>query len=183
MEDIWLWIQTNKEWLFSGVAIAVPLAFFGWLVSRKDKTQSQTAGENSTNIQVAGDFKLESAAKDVGSSHDRRVSGLARFQFEITQDAHAFDKLQQAAVQAGEAGQIEAGRASFMDSTDALQRIVTRYRSNTHLFDERQRDEIDLLLRKAEAPGGAQVQHLIEGIQAIKSFVEKNLALARAEDA
>ncbi|MCG7630151.1 hypothetical protein MHM88_20285 [Epibacterium sp. MM17-32] len=182
MEDIWLWIQTNKEWLFSGIAIAVPLAFLGWLVSRKDKTQSQIAGESSTNIQVAGDFNFETAAKNVGSSNGGRVSELANLQFETKQDAEAFEKLQQAAVQAGEAGKIEAGRASFMESAEALRRIVTRYRSNTHLFDERQRGEIDLHLSKAEAPGDAQIQHLIEGIQAIKSSVDQNLAHARAED-
>lgn len=181
MEDFWLWIASHKEWLFSGVAIAVPLAFVSWLISRKDKTQSQVAGDNSTNIQVAGDFRLENSVSQAGSGDHRRVSELANFQFEITQDAHAFDKLQQAAVQAGEVGQIEEGRTSFIDSADALQRIVTRYRSNTHLFDVGQRGEIDGLLTKAEAPGDTQFQHLIEAIQAIKSSVDENLAAARAE--
>jgi hypothetical protein len=31
------WIHTNKEWLFSGIAIAVPLALIGWFLSGRKK--------------------------------------------------------------------------------------------------------------------------------------------------
>ncbi len=31
------WIMENKEWLFSGVAIAVPLAVIGWLCGTRGK--------------------------------------------------------------------------------------------------------------------------------------------------
>ncbi|MFM1693741.1 hypothetical protein [Aeromonas salmonicida] len=52
------WILENKEWLFSGVAIAIPLAIIGWLFSGKINKQVQKGGDNSTNIQVGGDFNI-----------------------------------------------------------------------------------------------------------------------------
>jgi hypothetical protein len=52
------WILANKEWLFSGAAIAVPLAIIGWLFSSRANKQIQKSGDNSTNIQVGGDFKI-----------------------------------------------------------------------------------------------------------------------------
>ncbi len=30
------WILENKEWLFSGVAIAIPLAIIGWFFFREN---------------------------------------------------------------------------------------------------------------------------------------------------
>ena len=33
------WIAANKNWLFEGIGVAVPVAIIGWLFSRrKDKT-------------------------------------------------------------------------------------------------------------------------------------------------
>lgn len=52
------WILANKEWLFSGVAIAIPLALVGWLVSSGGNKQSQKGGSGSTNIQIGGSFKM-----------------------------------------------------------------------------------------------------------------------------
>lgn len=52
------WILTNKEWLFSGVAVAIPLALISWLVSTQRNKQTQKSGDNSTNIQVGGNFKV-----------------------------------------------------------------------------------------------------------------------------
>ncbi|WP_139460449.1 hypothetical protein [Aeromonas veronii] len=52
------WVLENKEWLFSGVAITIPLAIIGWLFSGKINKQVQKGGDNSTNIQVGGDFKI-----------------------------------------------------------------------------------------------------------------------------
>lgn len=52
------WILQNKEWLFSGVAIAVPLAIIGWLFSGRASKQIQKSGDNSTNIQVGGNLKI-----------------------------------------------------------------------------------------------------------------------------
>lgn len=51
------WILANKEWLFSGVAIAIPLAIVGWLIPSKGNKQVQKSGNNSTNIQIGGSYK------------------------------------------------------------------------------------------------------------------------------
>lgn len=52
------WIIENIEWLFSGVAIAIPLAIIGWLTSSRRTKQIQKSGDNSTNIQIGGDLKI-----------------------------------------------------------------------------------------------------------------------------
>jgi hypothetical protein len=52
------WILQNKEWLFSGVAIALPLSIVGWLFSRQGNKQIQKGGKNSTNIQVGGSLNI-----------------------------------------------------------------------------------------------------------------------------
>lgn len=52
------WIIENKDWLFSGIAIAVPLAIVGWFISTRGNKQIQKGGKNSTNIQVGGNFKI-----------------------------------------------------------------------------------------------------------------------------
>ena len=52
------WIIENKDWLFSGIAIAVPLAIVGWLIYSRVNKQVQKGGKNSTNIQVGGNFKI-----------------------------------------------------------------------------------------------------------------------------
>ena len=52
------WIIENKEWLFSGIAIALPLSIVGWIISNRGDKQVQKGGKNTTNIQVGGDFKI-----------------------------------------------------------------------------------------------------------------------------
>ena len=52
------WIIQNKEWLFSGIAIAIPLAIIGWFFSSRGTKQVQKSGNNSTNIQVGGNLKI-----------------------------------------------------------------------------------------------------------------------------
>lgn len=52
------WILKNKEWLFSGFAIAIPLSIIGWLFSGRENKQIQKSGDNSTNIQVGGGLKI-----------------------------------------------------------------------------------------------------------------------------
>lgn len=52
------WILKNKEWLFSGIAIAIPLAIVSWLISSRRNKQIQKSGDNSTNIQIGGNFKV-----------------------------------------------------------------------------------------------------------------------------
>jgi hypothetical protein len=52
------WIIENKDWLFSGVAIAVPLAIIGWFIATRGNKQVQKGGKNSTNIQVGGSLNI-----------------------------------------------------------------------------------------------------------------------------
>lgn len=52
------WIVENKDWLFSGVAIALPLAILGWFISSRKNKQIQKGGDNSTNIQVGGNLEI-----------------------------------------------------------------------------------------------------------------------------
>jgi hypothetical protein len=52
------WIIENKDWLFSGVAIAVPLAIAGWFITTRGYKQVQKGGKNSTNIQVGGSLNI-----------------------------------------------------------------------------------------------------------------------------
>jgi hypothetical protein len=58
------WMIQNKEWLFSGIAIAIPLAVIGWFFSNRGNRQTQKSGDNSTNIQVAGNLKIGSNKDD-----------------------------------------------------------------------------------------------------------------------
>jgi len=54
------WIVENRIWLFSGLAVAIPLAIIGWLIARpKNKTvQKQKSGSQSINIQAGRDVNL-----------------------------------------------------------------------------------------------------------------------------
>ena len=58
------WIIENKTWLFSGIAIAIPIAIIGWIISKNTNKQVQKGGDNSTNIQVGGSFKIKTGKKD-----------------------------------------------------------------------------------------------------------------------
>jgi hypothetical protein len=58
------WIIDNKEWLFSGVAVAIPLAIVAWIVSTRLSKQVQRSGKNSTNIQVGGNLAIKSNKSD-----------------------------------------------------------------------------------------------------------------------
>lgn len=56
------WIIENKEWLFSGIAIAIPLSLISWKLSKKGNSkfkQSQITGNNSNNIQARGDITIK----------------------------------------------------------------------------------------------------------------------------
>ena len=58
------WFIENKEWLFSGVAIAIPIAIVGWFSSSKKKRQVQKGGKGSTNIQIGGSFNIKEKDKN-----------------------------------------------------------------------------------------------------------------------
>jgi hypothetical protein len=60
------WIMANKEWLFEGALVAVPLAILGWVFGKRavSLTQRQRSGRNSVNIQAGGDVNLGGGGPD-----------------------------------------------------------------------------------------------------------------------
>lgn len=58
------WLLSNKEWLFSGIFVALPLAVLGWLFSKRtsSRSQNQKSGALSTNIQAGGDVNVQVVA-------------------------------------------------------------------------------------------------------------------------
>jgi predicted tellurium resistance membrane protein TerC len=53
------WILENKEWLFSGIGVSIIVLVIS-LIRKNQKKKSikmeQESGDNSTNIQIGGDF-------------------------------------------------------------------------------------------------------------------------------
>lgn len=58
------WIIENREWLFGGIAVAIPLAILGWFVSNRGNKQVQKGGKNSTNIQIGGNVGIGGKTND-----------------------------------------------------------------------------------------------------------------------
>lgn len=57
------WVLENKEWLFSGLAIALitlPISIARGTFTKKKNSLIQKSGNNSTNIQVNGDLNIKS---------------------------------------------------------------------------------------------------------------------------
>ena len=54
------WLIENKEWLFSGALVAMPLAFLGWILGKRAVRhfQKQRGGNGSVNIQAGGNVEL-----------------------------------------------------------------------------------------------------------------------------
>jgi len=58
------WITNNKEWVFSGVGVAVLAGVFGLFRNRKSPPQqTQISGKNSTNIQAGRDVSVANPPK------------------------------------------------------------------------------------------------------------------------
>lgn len=55
------YIINNKEWIFSGLGVAV----ISWVFLRKSssKKMTQRSGDNSTNIQVGGNINMSDKGK------------------------------------------------------------------------------------------------------------------------
>jgi|GEM_PF-194579 hypothetical protein len=62
------WLIKNKEWLFSGIAISVPLALLGIFFSGRKNKQIQKGDKNSGNIQVGGNLKITENQKGGNNS-------------------------------------------------------------------------------------------------------------------
>lgn len=68
------WIVSNKEWLFSGILIAIPIAIISLIVKNVKISQKQKSGANSTNIQIGGNFSVSNngGKKDESESKNGR---------------------------------------------------------------------------------------------------------------
>lgn len=68
------WIIENKEWLFSGVLVALPLALLGWILGKRAVAhlQRQKGGQGSVNIQAGGNVHLGTRKPDDEAESDRR---------------------------------------------------------------------------------------------------------------
>jgi hypothetical protein len=68
------WIWTNKEWLFSGLLVAVPIALVGWVFARRHlhRSQVQKSGDSSVNIQAGGNINLGGGSQDERSDPKSR---------------------------------------------------------------------------------------------------------------
>ena len=53
------WLIENKDWVFSGIGVAVITIIFGFIFKAKRTTnQSQQSGNESTNYQAANDINI-----------------------------------------------------------------------------------------------------------------------------
>lgn len=55
------WIVANKEWFFSGIGIAIPIALLTWYFNKNATAinQKQKSGKNSVNIQVGKNLNIK----------------------------------------------------------------------------------------------------------------------------
>ena len=51
------WFITNKEWVFGGIGVALPIAIIS-LFFIKNKNQVQKSGDGSINIQVGDNLNI-----------------------------------------------------------------------------------------------------------------------------
>lgn len=57
--EILNWVNSNKEWLFSGIGVAVIVALISLFVKHpRSKKQIQKSGNDSVNIQVGDNLNL-----------------------------------------------------------------------------------------------------------------------------
>lgn len=68
------WLVANREWLFSGALVAIPIAVIGWVAARKRNrgSQVQRSGRNSLNVQAGGDINIGRDMKNDGSDAEGR---------------------------------------------------------------------------------------------------------------
>ncbi|HIF9219437.1 TPA: hypothetical protein ACX6QD_000912 [Photobacterium damselae] len=52
------WLDTNKQWVFSGIGVTTLTVIIGLVFSRRTSGQSQKSGDNSTNYMAGGDINI-----------------------------------------------------------------------------------------------------------------------------
>ena len=68
------WILANKEWLFSGLLVAIPTAVVGWLFARRHlhRSQVQKSGNGSINVQAGRNINIGRGSADERSDPKSR---------------------------------------------------------------------------------------------------------------
>ena len=61
MGDFVAWIFDNKQWLFSGLGLALVAGVWRLVIKKRDSSFTQTirSGDNSTNVQVGGNGNIK----------------------------------------------------------------------------------------------------------------------------
>ena len=69
------WLIDNREWLFSGILVALPVAIIGWLLGRRvfRKVQQQKGGHGCLNIRAGQNINL-----DAGHPNDKAETNGGR---------------------------------------------------------------------------------------------------------
>jgi hypothetical protein len=70
------WLVANKEWLFSGALVALPLAAIGWMFGKSaiHLQQKQRGGHGSVNIQAGGTVNLGASRANDNTSGDNSTN-------------------------------------------------------------------------------------------------------------
>lgn len=64
MKDIISLIVENRAWIFEGIGVVILVGLVGWLFKRRSAaSQSQIAGDNSVNIQVGRNLRVDNKKK------------------------------------------------------------------------------------------------------------------------
>jgi hypothetical protein len=68
------WIIENRQWLFDGALVVLPIAILSWIFAKRQiqRSQTQKSGDNSLNIQVGGNIEI---AREAGDDRPDSKSG------------------------------------------------------------------------------------------------------------
>ncbi|HBE76476.1 MAG TPA: hypothetical protein DDW65_01650 [Firmicutes bacterium] len=59
------WVLNNKEWIFSGIGVFIISLIIGLIVKQKNNIkQSQSSGDNCTNIQSADSVEINLKSRE-----------------------------------------------------------------------------------------------------------------------
>jgi hypothetical protein len=79
MEEIWKWVIENKSWIFDGIGVAIITGLIAIFLRRRQKDegtkQTQVSGDNSVNIQSAGNVTINKEGK---TSNGKRTKSNKR---------------------------------------------------------------------------------------------------------
>jgi hypothetical protein len=169
------WLVSNKDWLLSGIGIAVPLAILGWWLQRRTSSasQSQRGGRNSVNVQVGGNFTIRDTST---AERAVRLGQFSQFRETIYHAAHAYDDHMEEANRCSERGDVDGGKAAILRAARSQGEIITAYTMNRHLFSASAITEIDKELTVAESGGDDALLYLITAIQLINTHSERERA-------